>query len=77
MWHLVRGCQQDCQGIHEQTMKNSWVSTTGLQHVNSFLRQPSAKRAKEELKVKRVIFAGWYLLKGHLFKFGLNNCSSA
>jgi hypothetical protein len=57
-----------------------WRSLTGLRQIKGFIQGPSAKRAKELLKLERNqlrwvvgLLTGYCHLNGHLFKLGLSN----
>jgi hypothetical protein len=60
--------------------KKYWRSLTGLKQAKGFIQGPSAKRAKELLKLKRNqlrwvvgLLTGHCHLNGHLFKLGLSS----
>jgi hypothetical protein len=61
--------------------KKYWRSLTGLKQAKRFIQGPSAKRARELLKLKRNqlrwvvgLLTGHCDLNGHLFKLALSNC---
>jgi hypothetical protein len=61
--------------------KKYWESLTGLRQAKGLIRGPSAKRARELLKLDRNqlrwvagLLTGRCHLKGHLFKLGLSDC---
>jgi hypothetical protein len=60
----------------KENARKSWESTPEQKHAKDFLQEPSAKRARELIRMSRNqlrLLTGYCHLKGHLFELGLLN----